>query len=42
METPKCTAVEFSVTMKFEIINVLIWVMTVLLSSVDLIPVGAG
>ena len=40
METPKCTAVELSVNMKFEIINVVIWVMTVFLSAVNSIPVG--
>ena len=42
METEKGTAIEFSVNMKFEIIAVVIWVMTVLLSSVNLIRIGAG
>ena len=42
METLKCTDVEFSVNMKFEIIDLVIWVMTVLLSSVNFILVGAG
>jgi hypothetical protein len=42
METLKCTDVEFPVNMKFEIIDLVIWVMAVLLSPVNFIPVGAG